>query len=83
MHKLKDTGAVASLGAAKIYDMNVLAKDIQVCNVMLRHSELLVISNNYAAIVQDDSDNITRFLILAREPIISGTHRPFKVIAQI
>uniref|UniRef100_A0A166DSQ2 arogenate dehydratase n=1 Tax=Daucus carota subsp. sativus TaxID=79200 RepID=A0A166DSQ2_DAUCS len=55
LHKLKDTGAVASLGAAKIYDMNVLAKDIQ-----------------------DDSDNITRFLILAREPIIPGTDRPFK-----
>ncbi|KAK1382428.1 Arogenate dehydratase [Heracleum sosnowskyi] len=55
LHKLKDTGAVASVGAAKIYDMNVLAKDIQ-----------------------DDSDNITRFLILAREPIIPGTDRPFK-----
>ncbi|CAI9756616.1 unnamed protein product [Fraxinus pennsylvanica] len=28
--------------------------------------------------IQDDSDNITRFLILAREPIIPGTDRPFK-----
>ncbi|KAK6929230.1 Prephenate dehydratase [Dillenia turbinata] len=54
-HKLKDTGAVASAGAAKIYDLNVLAKDIQ-----------------------DDSDNVTRFLMLAREPIIPGTDRPFK-----
>jgi arogenate/prephenate dehydratase len=55
LNKLKDTGAVASLGAAKIYDLNVLAQDIQ-----------------------DDSDNITRFLMLAREPIIPGTDRPFK-----
>ncbi|PIN13586.1 Prephenate dehydratase [Handroanthus impetiginosus] len=28
--------------------------------------------------IQDDSDNITRFLILAREPIIAGTDRPYK-----
>ncbi|XP_024019835.1 arogenate dehydratase/prephenate dehydratase 1, chloroplastic [Morus notabilis] len=28
--------------------------------------------------IQDDDDNITRFLILAREPIIPGTDRPYK-----
>ncbi|KAL6542484.1 hypothetical protein OROMI_024086 [Orobanche minor] len=28
--------------------------------------------------IQDDSDNVTRFLMLAREPIIPGTHKPFK-----
>ncbi|CAL5410692.1 unnamed protein product [Camellia sinensis] len=28
--------------------------------------------------IQDDCDNITRFLILAREPIIPGTDRPYK-----
>ncbi|CAN6556868.1 unnamed protein product [Malus baccata var. baccata] len=28
--------------------------------------------------IQDDSDNLTRFLMLAREPIIPGTDRPFK-----
>lgn len=28
---------------------------------------------------QDDDDNITRFLILAREHIIPGTDRPYKV----
>ncbi|XP_044495036.1 arogenate dehydratase/prephenate dehydratase 1, chloroplastic-like [Mangifera indica] len=28
--------------------------------------------------IQDDDDNITRFLILAREPIIAGTWRPYK-----
>ncbi|KAK1261260.1 hypothetical protein QJS04_geneDACA018010 [Acorus gramineus] len=28
--------------------------------------------------IQDDSDNVTRFLILAREPIIPRTERPFK-----
>ncbi|MDG2764828.1 prephenate dehydratase domain-containing protein, partial [Vibrio parahaemolyticus] len=28
--------------------------------------------------IQDDSDNVTRFLMLAREPIIPGTDRRFK-----
>lgn len=28
--------------------------------------------------IQDDDDNITRFLIFAREPIIPGTDRPYK-----
>ncbi|XP_057996373.1 arogenate dehydratase/prephenate dehydratase 1, chloroplastic isoform X2 [Hevea brasiliensis] len=28
--------------------------------------------------IQDDDDNLTRFLILAREPIIPGTDRPYK-----
>ncbi|XP_051113492.1 arogenate dehydratase 2-like [Andrographis paniculata] len=55
MQKLKDAGAVASLTAAKIYGLDVLAQDIQ-----------------------DDSDNVTRFLMLAREPIIPGTNKPFK-----
>ncbi|XP_054812574.1 arogenate dehydratase/prephenate dehydratase 2, chloroplastic-like [Prosopis cineraria] len=54
-HKLRDAGAVASSAAAEIYDLNILAQDIQ-----------------------DDSDNITRFLMLAREPIIPGTDRQFK-----
>ncbi|KAL6508864.1 Arogenate dehydratase 2 [Orobanche hederae] len=54
-HNLKDAGAVASMAAAKIYGLNVLAQDIQ-----------------------DDSDNVTRFLMLAREPIIPGTDKPFK-----
>lgn len=30
-------------------------------------------------IFQDDSDNVTRFLMLAREPIIPRTDKPFKV----
>ncbi|XP_059660638.1 arogenate dehydratase 2-like isoform X2 [Cornus florida] len=54
-HKLKDSGAVASSDAARIYGLNILAQDIQ-----------------------DDTDNVTRFLMLAREPIIPGTDRPFK-----
>ncbi|KAL3530620.1 hypothetical protein ACH5RR_009942 [Cinchona calisaya] len=54
-HKLKDAGAVASETASRIYDLNVLAQDIQ-----------------------DDSSNITRFLMLAREPIIPGIDKPFK-----
>ncbi|KAG8488679.1 hypothetical protein CXB51_016649 [Gossypium anomalum] len=56
LHKLKDTGAVASSSAAKIYGLNILAQDIQ-----------------------DDCDNVTRFLILAREPIIPGIQNPFKI----
>ncbi|KAI9076138.1 hypothetical protein K1719_041836 [Acacia pycnantha] len=55
VHKLQDAGAVASSVAAEIYDLNILAQDIQ-----------------------DDSDNITRFLMLAREPLIPGTDRLFK-----
>lgn len=53
--KPKGAGAVASSAAAKIYDLNILAENIQ-----------------------DDSENVTRFLMLAREPIIPGTDRLFK-----
>ncbi|AAF13081.1 putative P-protein: chorismate mutase, prephenate dehydratase [Arabidopsis thaliana] len=52
---LNDAAAVASEKAAKIYGLNIVAKDIQ-----------------------DDCDNVTRFLMLAREPIIPGTNRLFK-----
>ncbi|XP_043698031.1 arogenate dehydratase 2-like [Telopea speciosissima] len=34
--------------------------------------------NILAQDIQDDSDNVTRFLMLAREPIIPSTDRPFK-----
>ncbi|XP_057790882.1 arogenate dehydratase/prephenate dehydratase 1, chloroplastic-like [Salvia miltiorrhiza] len=35
-------------------------------------------SERLCASAKDDSDNVTRFLILAREPIIPGTARPHK-----
>ncbi len=31
-------------------------------------------------VVQDDCDNVTRFLMLAREPVIPRNDRPFKVL---
>ncbi|XVE91329.1 hypothetical protein REPUB_Repub01dG0000700 [Reevesia pubescens] len=34
--------------------------------------------NVLAEKIQDDSDNITRFLVLARDPIIPRTNKPFK-----
>ncbi|KAL5218358.1 hypothetical protein ABZP36_019042 [Zizania latifolia] len=52
---LQDTGAIASLLAAEIYGLNILAQNIQ-----------------------DDKDNVTRFMMLAREPIIPRTDKPFK-----
>ncbi|XP_073065910.1 arogenate dehydratase 2-like [Primulina eburnea] len=54
-HKLKDVGAVASMTAAKIYNLNVLDQDIQ-----------------------DDSYNVTRFIMLARQRNKPGTDKPFK-----
>ncbi|CAN1222545.1 Arogenate dehydratase/prephenate dehydratase 1, chloroplastic, partial [Linum grandiflorum] len=35
-------------------------------------------SEDTAGAAQDDADNITRFLILAREPIIPGTDKPYR-----
>ncbi|XP_030948873.1 arogenate dehydratase/prephenate dehydratase 1, chloroplastic-like [Quercus lobata] len=53
---LRDTGAVASARAAKIYGLDILAEKIQ-----------------------DVDNNITRFLILSKEPIIPGIYdRPYK-----
>ncbi|KAF3792644.1 Arogenate dehydratase/prephenate dehydratase 1 [Nymphaea thermarum] len=35
-------------------------------------------TDDTAVAAQDDLDNVTRFLVLAREPIIPGTDKPFK-----
>lgn len=83
-HKLKDAGAVASSAAAKIYNLNILAEDIQVSSVFEQFLDWVTLHicvglDTGLDYLQDDSDNVTRFLMLAREPIIPGTDRPFKV----
>ncbi|PWA94549.1 arogenate dehydratase [Artemisia annua] len=52
---IRETGAIATLQAAEIYGLDIVAQTIQ-----------------------DDSDNVTRFLILAREPIIPRIDKPHK-----
>ncbi|KAJ1418174.1 Prephenate dehydratase [Sesbania bispinosa] len=52
---LYDTGAIASIRAAEIYGLNVLAERIQ-----------------------DDSEIISRYLVLARDPIIPKANKPYK-----
>ncbi|CAI8592785.1 unnamed protein product [Vicia faba] len=52
---LYETGAIASIRAAEIYGLNVLAESIQ-----------------------DDSEIISRYLVLARDPIIPTANKPFK-----
>ncbi|CAG7868637.1 unnamed protein product [Brassica rapa] len=51
----RSIGAVASVRAANIYGLDILAENIQ-----------------------DDANNVTRFLILARDPMIPRTDRPYK-----
>ncbi|XP_027925671.1 arogenate dehydratase/prephenate dehydratase 1, chloroplastic-like [Vigna unguiculata] len=52
---LHDAGAIASIRAAEIYGLNVLAERIQ-----------------------DDYEIISRYLVLARDPIIPKADKPFK-----
>ncbi|KAL9997452.1 putative arogenate dehydratase [Helianthus debilis subsp. tardiflorus] len=52
---LRDTAAIASKHAAKLYGLNVLVDSIH-----------------------DDCNNVTRFAMLAREPIIPHIGRPFR-----
>ncbi|OVA03387.1 Prephenate dehydratase [Macleaya cordata] len=62
-------------GAAQLVASNLLRDTGAVASA--RAAEIYGL-NILAERIQDDSDNITRFLILAREPIIPRTDRPFK-----
>ncbi|CAN1811180.1 Arogenate dehydratase/prephenate dehydratase 1, chloroplastic [Linum perenne] len=68
----RDTGAIASARAAEIYGLDILAEKIQASS-----QELFLMTHNMPGGV-DDADNITRFLILAREPVIPGTDKPYR-----
>ncbi|KAL8032862.1 hypothetical protein ABFX02_13G124600 [Erythranthe guttata] len=67
--------AVDTAGAAQIVASEGLRETGAVASA--RAAEIYGL-NVLAERIQDDPDNITRFLILAREPIIPGTERPYK-----
>ncbi|KAH9615312.1 hypothetical protein KSS87_016546 [Heliosperma pusillum] len=61
---LRDTAAIASSRAAQLYGQ--------------RDKIDFLLKQILADGIQDDSANVTRFVMLAREPIIPRTDRPFK-----
>ncbi|KAK8953284.1 hypothetical protein KSP40_PGU019124 [Platanthera guangdongensis] len=68
---LIDAGAIASQRAAQMYGLNILEKGIQ-------DSWSYLGLQFWPFMRQDCPYNVTRFLILAREPIIPRSDRPFK-----
>ncbi|KAK8612463.1 hypothetical protein V6N13_092578 [Hibiscus sabdariffa] len=79
----RDMGAIASARAAALYGLDILVEKIQVKNIQyslpslmphrfLEEDDLLHLMH------QDEDDNVTRYLVLAREPIIPGTDRFYK-----
>ncbi|KAJ0700632.1 putative hydro-lyase [Helianthus annuus] len=59
--------------------LNIITQAFDQCKKMLNELNVVKVNTeDTAGAAQDYSDNVTRFLILAREPIMPGTDKPHK-----